>query len=294
MAYTAWVTGGIADPTVEAIYRKDHPMTELCEPVAIGILAAGPEADEPCWYCQELPTWDLQNEEQADPDTSDSEGEDAVAENDENNCSSALGSNLGDPPGWTIQCPQNGTPTAVAPGAHHLIPGGASLAKATELHDFMRAGGPFNLACDIGYNVNAAANGVWLPANYGVRGGANGYTKNWSGFSASFKQTYAERAVQQAAWAQFHDAHPKYSGNVLKTLRALAEKLGEPESHCPVCNEELENGARPPFGLVGRLNRISGHHRILITTASAADARKYVQNGYYTSSRMKTMLNVTD
>lgn len=269
-------------------------MTELCEPVLIGEAAAAATPDEPCWFCSEQPTWDLKNEETADPDTADSEDEDAVPENDETNCSSALGKNLGSPPSWSLACPDSGATTSVVPGAHHCIPGGASLAKATTLHDFMRKGGPFNLASDIGYNVNARPNGVWLPANYGVREGSNGYTKNWSSFAPTFKQTYSERAMTAGAGAQFHDAHPKYSQNVLKTLRALAAKLGEPKDKCPVCKKKFANGVPPPFGLVGRLNRISAQHKTLITTVNAGDSRRYVTNGYYTSSRVKTMLGVID
>jgi hypothetical protein len=43
---------------------------------------------------------------------------------------------------------------------------------------------------NIGYNVNARTNGVWLPGNYGVR--------PWG--------------------AQFHDAHKQYSKFVRKVL----------------------------------------------------------------------------
>ena len=269
-------------------------MPELAEPVAIGILALTDGPKDPCWFCSERPTWNLQNNETADPDTSDSEAEDGVPENDETNCSSALGVNLGSPPQWKIDCPDTGKKTTVVPGAHHCIPGGASLAKATALHDFMRKGGPFNLASDIGYDVNARENGVWLPANYGVRSQNDHYTKNWSSFSPTFKQQYAERAMAKASGAQFHDAHPKYSKNVLKTLEALAEKLGEPVDKCPVCKKKYENGVTPPFGLVGRLNQISSHHRRLITASNASDAKTYATNGYYTSSRVKTMLGIVD
>lgn len=268
-------------------------MTELCEPVLIGEAAAAASPEEPCWFCSEQPTWDLKNEEVADPETADSESEDGVPENDETNCSSALGQNLGSPPSWSVACPDSGKASAVVPGAHHCIPGGASLAKATLLHDFMRKGGPFNLASDIGYNVNARPNGVWLPANYGVRAGSNGYTKNWSSFNPVFKQTYAERAMKAASGAQFHDAHPRYSKNVLKSLEALAEKLGEPKDKCPVCKKKFANGVPPPFGLVGRLNGISAHHKLLITTANPKDAKTYASEGYFTSSRVLTMCGVT-
>jgi hypothetical protein len=260
-------------------------LTQLLEPVAIGLWAVA-ERKGPCWYCEEQPKWDLQNDEKADPETSDSDDEDGAPENDETNCSSALGKNLGSEPAWEIRSPDNvAQSTPIVPAAHHCIPGGASLAKATALHDFMRKGGPFSLASDIGYDVNSASNGVWLPGNYAVRPGQHGWNKKWGNCTPTFKIEYASRAMKKAN-RQFHDAHVSYNNKVLKTLEAMAEKLGEPEDKCPVCEKRIES-TRPPFGLVTRLNAVSSKHRAMLIGLSKR-TKKCVENGYFTSSRMKT------
>jgi hypothetical protein len=261
---------------------------------AIAVSMVSQEGDSPCWFCEEEPTWESRtNDETAEPDTSDSESEDGVPENDEDNSSSKLGENLPAAPGWTIKCPATAANVSVVAAAHHCIPGGASLAKATDLHDFMRKDGPFSHATDIGYGVNHARNGVWLPGNYGVRRGKDHYTADWSGQQPSFKTEYANRAMARAG-AQFHDAHSKYNKNVLQTLESVSEKLGEPEQHCPVCSKKLKH-TRPPYGLVGRLDFSSGEHRTMITTLGSeqkAKAKSFVQQNYYTSSRVRTYLGM--
>jgi hypothetical protein len=264
-------------------------MTQIGEAIAVAFVA--PVKDGPCWYCEEKPDWPARkNDETADPDTSDSESEEGVPENDEDNDSSKLGQNLPDRPNWKVTCPTKGVNVDVVAAAHHCVPGGAALAKATDLHDFMREGGPFGLASDIGYSVNHAKNGVWLPGNYGVRAGTDHYTKNWSGQTAAFKTEYANSAMDAAVPKQFHDAHSKYNKNVLQTLESVSEKLGEPDKKCPVCDKKFDK-TRPPFGLVGRLDATSGQHRALITTLGA-NAKKYVGQGYYTSSRVKKYLGI--
>lgn len=264
-------------------------MTELAEPVAIGIIAAGNDKNEPCWFCEEPPAGDLVNDETADPDTTDGESEAAVPENDEHNDSSKLGANLGKPPTWTIPRPDGvDASTTVAPGAHHCIPGNASLKKATALHRFMRKDGPFSLASDIGYDVNADSNGVWLPANYAIRPGNEDWEK-WSTYSNDFKNLYAKSAMEKSR-AQFHDAHPEYSKNVLKTLTSLAQKLGKPADKCPVCEKKYDK-TRPPYGLVGRLNGISRQHSGMLEQFGER-TRKFVAKGYFTSSRVKSYFGI--
>jgi hypothetical protein len=266
-------------------------MTQLMEPVAIGVLAFEGDADEPCWYCSEPLTGDAVNKETADPDATDDEDEDAVPENDSDNNAGILGGNLGDEPEWTIKALHStvDNPSPVVPAAHHCIPGEASLAKVKTLHKFMRKGGPLKLASDIGYDVNDAANGVWLPGNYAVRPGKFGWRKKWSGFDRKFKDEYASRAVD-AARSQFHDAHVSYNTKVRKALEALVDKLGKPKDKCPVCKKEL-TATRPPYGLVGRLNCISSQHRGMLSPISAR-TKRYVAAGYYTSSRMKTYYGI--
>lgn len=256
---------------------------ELGEPV--GIADAALAKGRACWYCKVNPGPKIKNDEEADPDTTDGEGEDDVPENDEHNDASKLGTNLGSQPSWTIKCPDDAKNTTVMSAAHHCIPGNAALKKATALHDFMREGGPFSLESDIGYGVNHKNNGVWMPGNYAVRKGKCNYQKGWGSFGDTFKDKYAALAMQKAT-VQFHDAHPTYSENVLKTLRVMASKLGDPTDKCPVCDKKFDQ-RRPPFGLVGRLDFVSGAHRNLITNLSKRKGKKAVNKGYFTSTRVK-------
>jgi len=263
-------------------------MSQIGEAIAV----AAVKKTSPCWYCEEKPTWPpRKNDENADPQSSEAEDEDDVPENDESNESSALGDALGTAPKWKIDCPTTESPVDVGPAAHHLIPGNASLAKAMKsgLKDYMREGGEFNLASDIGYNVNNEKNGVWLPGNYGVRPGKNNYKKKWGSQSAAFKLDYANR-VMKAVKKQFHDAHPKYSKNVLQTLESIAEKLGDLAEKCPVCGDKFDK-TRPPYGLVGRLDGVSSKHKTMVNSLGR-NATKYVRAGYYTSTRVKTYLGV--
>jgi hypothetical protein len=252
---------------------------EILERIAVA--AVKQDRKKPCWYCEEDPG---KRNNDLGPDPGD-EGE-----NDEVNCASKLGQNLGEAPGWSIQCPTTNKPVNIVPAAHHCIPGNASLKKAVDLHDFMKKGGVFNLSSDIGYSVNHGNNGVWLPGNYGVRAGKNSYTKNWGSQTNAFKVNYANRAMKGMG-LQFHDSHPAYSKNVRQTLESIAAKLGEPDKTCPICGDDLKDGTRPPYGLVSRLDNVSGRHRNLITKVGK-QTKKHVSKGYFTSSRVKTYLGI--
>lgn len=254
-------------------------MTEMAEGIAMAAIDKG---DGPCWFCDEEPTGDLANMEDGDPEHID--GEDNP-ENNEKNKSSTLGENLGGYPSWQITCPHTEETVDVIPGAHHCIPGNASLKKAEGLLEFMRKDGPYSHVSDIGYDVNNSSNGVWLPGNYGVRKGKGPYMKKWSEMKtiSRFQDEYAFRAMETAG-VQFHDAHPDYSDRVLDTLEKIAGKL-ENNGKCPICNDKLEK-QRPPYGLVGRLNYVSGQYRRLLTGRPDQLDKKAVRRGYYTSSRV--------
>jgi hypothetical protein len=265
---------------------------EIGESIAVAAVKQAKKG--PCWFCEAEPKHAArENQEEADPDTSDSEDEDPeeVPENDEHNCSSALGDSLigagWEEPTWRIKNPlKRSVRTTIIPAAHHCIPGGASLAKAKALHKFMRKNGPYSFESDIGYNVNAAENGVWLPGNYAVRRGNtefNGAT--WSAQEEGFQLEYVGAAMDAAAGKMFHDAHTEYNGKVKKTLLSIANKLTKPEKKkCPVCGTELNKGkVRPPFALVDRLNFVSDEHRLMLD----APTKKTVNAGYWTSSKGK-------
>ncbi|HYD52537.1 MAG TPA: AHH domain-containing protein [Gemmatimonadaceae bacterium] len=244
-------------------------MTQIGEAVAVD--ATAPNTGD-CWYCKEKPPEEVQNKMDESPS--------GDAENGLRNCAATLGVNLGKRPKWKIAVPHDKSKrTPVVPAAHHLIPGNASLKKATALLKFMCKGQV--VESDIGYDVNGKGNGVWLPGNYGVNPLATHFKMKWTAYNK--QDDYAILAMDQAN-AQFHDAHPEYSSNVLATLRSIANKLAkEPKDKCPVCDKKKEK-KRPPYGLVGRLNFVSGQHEQMLL--SPRTKKKYVTAGYFTSSRV--------
>jgi hypothetical protein len=74
------------------------------------------------------------------------------------------------------------------------------------------------------------------------------------------------------------------SGNLLQ-LNAAALKLGKPQDKCPLCGKNYDK-AKPPYGMVGRIDFVSSEHRKMITMLND-DGKKYVENGYFTFSRVK-------
>lgn len=267
-------------------------MTQIGEGVAIGMIK---ESNDDCWFCKEkAQKRGVSNDLVASPDTSDSESDSSVTENDVKNDASVLGENLGFPPEWSISCPLENKPTLIVPGAHHCIPGTAAFKKVLDsgFKNYVNAGGKFKLLEDIGYSINHENNGVWLPGNYAVRPGKEHYTKTWSAQNSSFKQKYAERAMEVSN-RQFHDAHVKYNNLVRKTLENVMNKIGKLGGKCPFCGEEHDS-TRPPYGLVARLDRASRAYKNVLMSLSSKTQRKKKQigEGCYTSSRVKKHFNV--
>ena len=103
---------------------------------------------------------------------------------------------------WPIQIDDHDYPVTCA--AHHLIPAQASLKKAISLHDWMvfkdnpqpvggSGGDPAKgkVWADVGYDVNGVENGVWLPGNYAV--GGNG-TGDWTSAPSAYPDPDNEEA----------------------------------------------------------------------------------------------------
>jgi hypothetical protein len=271
---------------------------QMMEPTALPGLVL--EKTEKCWFCDQKPKKPKKNKEKEDPASP--TGKRASRENSEHNDSSALGKALKKRPTWTIDHKvqidrkvqmedpiKQGEKTNIVPAAHHLIPGGASLNKAGSLHKYMVWKGknvkpPF--AGPIGYDVNCRQNGVWLPGNYAVRRGTE-FKKSWGKFRDPFKSAYAQAAMKKAGNLQLHDAHPKYNDNVREILVFVGKKLEETwtdRKKCPVCKDDLKDQGDPPYGLVGRLHRLSGElKKALIFPRKNTKA---ITSGYITSSRV--------
>src|SRR6266699_7170813 len=131
--------------TSDSAYRGRITM-EMMEPVSLPAIVV--TNTDPCWFCQdEQPSDQEKNNENENPPSPEGKSETGVAENSETNNSSDLGEKLGKyvaAPGWSVLHKLDkedpippGTSTAVVPGAHHLLPGNASVNKAAKLHKYM-------------------------------------------------------------------------------------------------------------------------------------------------------------
>lgn len=165
--------------------------------------------------------------------------------------------------------------------AHHLIPGEAALAPSN-LKPFMTRDDSVTIdtgkkkvskqiAKYIGYNVNGAHNGVWLPGNYFIRARNSPVKgKSWSDLGEDPWCLNYVAAVSRAAGGQIHDAHTKYSDAVKGLLNKIALILGRHE--CDDCKSEKIN---PPFLIKPRLYALSLYFRGQLTAAPGAWKRPW-------------------
>jgi hypothetical protein len=177
--------------------------------------------------------------------------------NDLTNNPSKLGTNLkgGDAIQIKVKVRTNVRTMECGFGAHHVIPGDASLNKSSQLLPWMKKG---DLKSDIGYGVNHANNGIWLPGNYGWDPKT---VMKWGklaasgGFEIQFGYAYAAMTATQR---QFHDAHPVYSTWVRLTLEKMRVKMLEMKTDCSHCDKKNNKKPyNPPFKLVGMLDGLS-------------------------------------
>jgi len=172
--------------------------------------------------------------------------------------------------------------------AHHLIPGEASLAPS-EVKSYMTKGDSVKvktragvktkkLRKHIGYNVNGAHNGVWLPGNYFIRA-SNSPVANttWSALADNPWCLNYVAAVAKVARGQFHDAHTQYSSSVKKLLNKIAEILSQHE-----CDECKPSDINPPFHVKGRLYALSSYFRTQVTASPGGWKRPW-----FTSDRWR-------
>jgi hypothetical protein len=159
---------------------------------------------------------------------------------------------------------------------HHVIPGNESL-KNSPVVPYMGVKSSISKYHKssyikkgfIGYDVNSADNGVWLPSPYALSN-KNGWPaeegmevlKRRRGLdfteTEEFKEAYVAATIE-ACDRQFHMRHVDYSDFVGKALKAIADRLAKMvNGKCPVAADSEEDGKfDPPYGLVGRLNVLS-------------------------------------
>ena len=136
--------------------------------------------------------------------------------------------------------------------AHHLVPGNEAW-PSSQLYKWIDKDGN-HICADIGYDVNAATNGVDLPGHSAASG--------WSG--ESFQTRYAFNAmVCDTKKRQFHDRHAAYSDFVVNVLNKIASKLQvrEPDLDCGkkgcLGATKVKGKYAPPYGLISRIDGVA-------------------------------------
>jgi hypothetical protein len=172
---------------------------------------------------------------------------------------------------------------------HHLVPGNESL-KGNPLVAFLGADSVITHFADgvssvikdgksVGYDVNRAENGVWLPSPYAISMGANIWG-NEAGLVAleaadgpaavdlvnRFRAAYVAESIRVTGGRQFHMRHVDYSDLVAKVLEKIAMKLrAMVKGACPLDKKpEADGKINPPMGLIGRLDALSGEMKTLL------------------------------
>jgi A nuclease family of the HNH/ENDO VII superfamily with conserved AHH len=287
-------------------------MTELAEPIAIGMLAEEIEADCP-FSDPALGVDDLEGE---DISKDDAPAATATQENDggvlgKNMVSGSPGKDgtVGGPcpppkmkadarldtarTGLRVRVPATAAIAEDVYGftvaAHHLIPGDAAL-KPSKLKALMTQGESVEVVVaggakknkkirkHIGYNVNGSHNGVWLPGNYYIRGTTSPISgKSWSDLGNDSWCLNYVAAVSMAAGGQIHDAHTEYSDAVKELLNKIAAVLVQHE--CEKCQAPDIN---PPFIVKARLYSLSGFFKSQVTAGPMAWKRPW-----FTSDRWR-------
>jgi len=171
---------------------------------------------------------------------------------------------------------------------HHLIPGNESL-KGSEVVPFMGdadaiaeyANGQeshIKKGMSIGYDVNAATNGVWLPSPYALSN-RNAWPaipgikiiKKRRGIDLAqevedFKSAYVAASIDVSGGRQFHMRHKEYSDKVREILKTIPQRLAEMAVfECPLTTGSEDDKFEPPMCLVGRLNVLSENLKRFLT-----------------------------
>jgi len=240
---------------------------ELGEIVNVDMIVDEKHEDDTCVFCQSTePPEELINEleDSHDEDTEASTGDEAPTYRFKNDAGK-LGTALGGKP-KPNEVTLGGKTFNAAVAAHHLIPGNAAL-KNSELflsNEYLWKDG--KAKGNIGYNINAAKNGVWSPGNYGVR--------PWGTKGATFESNNPKLKSKDLAFAameswrtQFHDAHADYSDFVRDCLDKLFDKLeAQEEIWCPEAKkkEKKPDEKDPLYVLVNRLDTISARMKRML------------------------------
>lgn len=198
--------------------------------------------------------------------------------------------------GGTVQVKDDEAKYPYVVAAHHLIPGNGSL-KRSKLFKYMvkgkkvtdkESGKTWTMKTHIGYNVNGAHNGVWLPGNYAIRKTTPPKKKRWSALTVSQPEWCLNYvcAVVKKTTRQFHDTHSDYNDAVLKRLDQFFVALLAHQSSCEDCQDETK--IPPPYRVKRNLYNLSAALKVMLTGAP-----KTWKVPYMTSNKWKNFLLAT-
>ncbi len=191
----------------------------------------------------------------------------------------------------------------MAAAPHHIIPGKAAMAPSTLEKWTCESKG--KIKQDIGYNIDCAQNGVFLPHLPEIywtkykkgtkKRQSDYYGQTWSGLSESSKQSIGFEVMRET-WLQMHytdhddpyvhvDDEANYDDECKEACNELSDamSLKEMQSTC----KDSDGKLMPPYGLVHQINsaskevltRISNHPRNWTSWVSplAQDFTQYVK-----------------
>lgn len=171
---------------------------------------------------------------------------------------------------------------------HHIIPGDAAMDKSGLEKWTCHTMPGSNLKEDIGYNIDCAQNGIFLPhfpSNYFTRYAPNTeiysstfYGQTWGGLSDSSKESIAN-LIMSETWLQVHfsdhgkiyrfvdrddDDDECYDDECITRCNQLAAYMQQ-RSDAAKCKDE-DGKLNPPYGLVLLINNKSAGMKMRITS----------------------------
>ncbi|CAD5373178.1 hypothetical protein RA210_U30090 [Rubrivivax sp. A210] len=121
----------------------------------------------------------------------------------------------------------------------------------------------------VNYDINEAANGVWLPSNYAIA--------NWSSLAEADRLAFAKMAMKKFK-VQFHDAHPNYSISVAEEMRFIVKKIDDAAHRCQDGDCGGKGGNHLQVAtyipkILSRLARLIKTHRLTARKSRAFDEK---------------------
>jgi hypothetical protein len=174
---------------------------------------------------------------------------------------------------------------SVGPTPHHLIPGNASMAPSS-LEDWT-CESKGKILEDIGYNIDSAENGIWLPhlpnihwTSYFNKVKKTRYSDvfgKWSELSTA-RRSGIGYLVMGETWLQMHytdhddpyahvDNDTTYDDEAKEQCNLLGDLMSGYFTERAKCKNKDDASGKyyPPYGLIGRIDTISSRLRSRIT-----------------------------